>query len=93
MNGRMPPSHRQTTPARQDWGGLVLAILVLGWIGITSLGTHWIGWLVEQVMLVQSLLAFMGIQLIKHDFAERYSHAFVGLVIALTGISVMVLGI
>jgi nickel/cobalt exporter len=45
------------------------------------------------MMLVQSLLAFMGIQLIKHDFAERYSHAFAGLVIALTGIFVMALGI
>ncbi|MFC1709704.1 hypothetical protein ACFL2J_06595 [Candidatus Omnitrophota bacterium] len=45
------------------------------------------------MMLAQSLLAFMGVQLIKHDFAERYSHAFAGLVITLTGISVMVLGI
>jgi len=45
------------------------------------------------MMLVQSLLAFMGIQLIKHDIAERYAHAFAGLVIALTGVLVMVLGI
>ncbi|MFC1646127.1 hypothetical protein ACFL2Y_03010 [Candidatus Omnitrophota bacterium] len=45
------------------------------------------------MMLVQSLLAFMGIQLIKHNFAERYSHAFAGLAIALTGVFVMVLGI
>jgi len=45
------------------------------------------------MMLVQSLLAFMGVQLIKSNFAERYSHAFAGLVIALTGIFVMALGI
>jgi len=43
------------------------------------------------MMLSQSLLAFMGIQLIKNDLADRYSHAFAGLVIALTGIFVMVL--
>lgn len=45
------------------------------------------------MMLGQSLLAFRGIQLIKSDIAERYSHALAGLVIALTGIFVMVLGI
>jgi len=45
------------------------------------------------MMLGQSLLALMGIQLIKHDIAERYSHAFAGLVIALTGVFVMVLEI
>jgi hypothetical protein len=45
------------------------------------------------MMLIQSVLAFIGIQLIRHDFAERYSHAFAGLVIALTGLFVMVLGI
>lgn len=45
------------------------------------------------MMLTQSMLAFMGIQLIRHNFAERYSHAFAGLVIALTGVFVMVLGI
>lgn len=45
------------------------------------------------MMLLQSLLAFSGIQLIRNDTAEKYSHAFAGLVIALTGISVMLLGI
>ncbi len=45
------------------------------------------------MMLVQSLLAFAGIQLIKNEIIERYSHAFAGLVIALTGILVMALGI
>ncbi len=45
------------------------------------------------MMLTQSLLAFMGIQWIKNDITDRYSHAFAGLVIALTGAFVMVLGI
>lgn len=45
------------------------------------------------MMLSQSLLAFMGVQLIKNDIADRYSHAFAGLVIALTGIFVMVMGV
>ena len=45
------------------------------------------------MMLAQSLLAFMGIQLIKSNMLERYSHAFAGLVIALTGVFVMLVGI
>jgi hypothetical protein len=45
------------------------------------------------MMLAQSFLAFSGIQLIKNDIAERYSHAFAGLVIALTGAFVMFAGI
>ena len=45
------------------------------------------------MMLVQSFLAFKGIQWIKNDLAERYAHAFAGLVIALTGALVMLLGI
>jgi nickel/cobalt exporter len=45
------------------------------------------------MMLSQSLLAFMGVQLIKNDIADRYAHAFAGLVIALTGVFVMALGI
>jgi len=45
------------------------------------------------MMLAQSLLAFMGIQLIKTDAVERYSHAFAGLVIALTGAFVMIAGV
>lgn len=45
------------------------------------------------MMLAQSLLAYSGIQLIKHDIAEKYSHAFAGLVIVLTGCFVMLLGI
>ena len=45
------------------------------------------------MMLTQSLLAFLGIQLIKGDIAERYSHALAGLIIALTGVFVMALQI
>lgn len=45
------------------------------------------------MMLLQSLFAFMGLELIRSDFAERYSHALAGLVIALTGIFVMAMGI
>jgi hypothetical protein len=45
------------------------------------------------MMLGQSLLAFMGVQLIKGDIVERYSHAFAGLVIALTGAFVLAVGI
>ncbi len=45
------------------------------------------------MMMAQSLLAYYGIQLIKHDIAERYSHAFAGLVIVLTGAFVMILEI
>ncbi len=45
------------------------------------------------MMLTQSLLAYSGIQLIKHNMAEKYSHAFAGLVIVLTGVFVMFLGI
>lgn len=45
------------------------------------------------MMQVQSLLAYFGIQLIKHDIAERYSHALAGMIIVLTGAFVMLCGI
>jgi hypothetical protein len=45
------------------------------------------------MMLAQSLLAYKGIQLVRHDIAERYSHAFAGFVIFLTGSFVMLLGV
>jgi len=63
-----------------------------GWAGVISV-TLFFSAVTIVMMLAQSLLAFMGIQLIKSDVAERYSHAFAGLVIALTGIFVMALGI
>jgi nickel/cobalt exporter len=44
------------------------------------------------MMLAQTLLAYFGIQLIRHDIADRYSHAFAGIVIALTGVFIMVIG-
>ncbi len=45
------------------------------------------------MMLAQSILAFKGIQLLKGHVVEKYSHAFAGFVIALTGIFVLVVGI
>lgn len=60
-----------------------------GYIGVVSVSIIF-SLVTIAMMLAQSLLAFMGIQLIKNDIAERYSHAFAGLVIALTGIFVMV---
>ena len=45
------------------------------------------------MMVTQALLAYIGIQLIRHDLSERYSHAFAGLVIVLTGAFVMFIGI
>ncbi|MGC8896935.1 MAG: sulfite exporter TauE/SafE family protein [Bacteroidota bacterium] len=45
------------------------------------------------MMVAQSLLGFMGIQLIKRDIAERYSHALAGVVIAFTGIFILLIGV
>jgi len=61
------------------WAGIFMTSLVFSAVTIF-------------MMLAQSLLAFYGIQLIRHDIAERYSHAFAGLVIALTGVFIMVIG-
>ena len=63
-----------------------------GWVGVITVSIIF-SMVTIIMMLVQSLLAFMGIQLIKSDIAERYSHAFAGLVIALTGVFVMLAGI
>jgi ABC-type nickel/cobalt efflux system permease component RcnA len=62
-----------------------------GWIGIlmTSLVFSVV---TIFMMLTQTLLAYYGIQLIRHDIAGRYSHAFAGFVIALTGVFIMVIG-
>ena len=62
------------------WYGILLTSLVFSVITIF-------------MMLAQSLLAYFGIQLIRHDIAEKYSHAFAGLVIALTGGFIMFLGV
>ena len=61
------------------WAGILMTSLVFSVVTIF-------------MMLVQSLLAFYGFQLIRHDIAERYSHAFAGLVIALTGGFIMFIG-
>jgi len=45
------------------------------------------------MMLAQTFLAVLGVQWIKNDVAERYSHAMAGMVIALTGIFVLNMGI
>ena len=48
---------------------------------------------VNKMMVAQSLLAYVGIQLIRHDIAERYSHAFAGVVIVLTGAFILMTGV
>jgi hypothetical protein len=62
------------------WGAILVTSLVFSLVTIF-------------MMLAQSLLAYFGIQLIRHDIAERYSHAFAGLVIALTGGFIMLTGL
>ncbi|MEW6171150.1 MAG: hypothetical protein AB1472_06300 [Candidatus Omnitrophota bacterium] len=63
-----------------------------GWMGVLSVSLIF-SLITIMMMLVQTFLAFKGIQLIKNDILHRYSHAFAGLVIALTGILVLLLGI
>lgn len=47
--------------------------------------------LITLVMMVgQTLLGASGLQLVKHEIAERYSHAMAGVVIALTGVFLLV---
>ncbi|MBU1298285.1 MAG: hypothetical protein KKF20_00865 [Bacteroidetes bacterium] len=56
-----------------------------GWSGIATVSIMF--GLVTLIMMVgQSLLGYAGIQLIKHDFAEKFSHALAGGVIVLTGV-------
>lgn len=62
-----------------------------GWIGVILVATVF-SLVTIVMMLLQGFLSFMGIQLIKNEFAERYSHAFAGLVIALTGVFIMLAG-
>jgi len=63
-----------------------------GWAGVAAVSAIFSA-VTLAMMLVQSLLAYLGIQLIRGDFMERYSHAFAGLVIAFTGAFVMFAGI
>lgn len=61
-----------------------------GWAGIAL--TSLIFSVVTIIMMVaQTMLAYFGIQLIRHDIADKYSHAFAGIVIALTGVFIMVI--
>ena len=62
------------------WGAIAAASLAFSAVTIV-------------MMLAQSLLAFYGIHLIRHDIAERYSHAFAGFAIVLTGAFVMMMGV
>jgi cadmium resistance protein CadD (predicted permease) len=62
------------------WPGIAVTSLTFSIVTIT-------------MMVAQSILASIGVQLIRHDIAERYSHAFAGFVIVLTGAFVMMLGI
>ena len=61
------------------WGGIFMTSLVFSLMTLS-------------MMLVQTLLASFGIHLIRHDISERYSHAFAGLVITLTGVFIMFTG-
>lgn len=63
-----------------------------GYLGIISVSIIF-SLVTIAMMMMQSLLAFKGIALIKNDVLERYAHAFAGLVIVLTGIFVILVGI
>jgi subtilisin family serine protease len=44
----------ETQPGKQtDWIGLVLVVLLYGWIHLISLTTHWVVWTVEQFTLIE----------------------------------------
>ncbi len=45
------------------------------------------------MMIAQALLGYLGIQLIKLETLERYSHTIAGVVIALTGVFILITGI
>lgn len=64
---------------------LMFLATAYGWSGIATVSI--VFGVVTLIMMVgQSLLGSVGIQLIKHNFAEKYSHALAGGVIALTGV-------
>ena len=62
------------------WSGIFMTSLIFSIVTIL-------------MMLAQTLMAHYGIHLIRHDIADRYSHAFAGFVIILTGGFIMVLGL
>lgn len=63
-----------------------------GWAGILTVSLIF-SIITIAMMVAQSLLAYVGIHLIRHDIAERYSHAFAGLVIVVTGVFIMLTGV
>ena len=45
----------QPVPQRgkeQDWAGLIVAVLLYGWLHLTSLAIHWVVWAIEQDVLI-----------------------------------------
>lgn len=62
-----------------------------GWAGILTVSAVFSAVTIS-MMVGQSLLAYAGIQLVRHDLAERYSHAFAGFVIVMTGAFIMLTG-
>lgn len=64
---------------------LMFLATAYGWWGIATVSTVF-GVVTLIMMISQSLLGYAGIQLIKHDLAEKYSHSMAGGVIALTGV-------
>jgi hypothetical protein len=62
-----------------------------GWSGI-ALTSATFSVITIIMMIGQTVLARYGIQMIRHDIADRYSHAMAGLVIALTGGLLIFLG-
>lgn len=66
--------------AKYGWAGIFWVSLIFSLITIA-------------MMIGQTLLAFAGVRLMKLGTLDRYSHAIAGIVIALTGVMVLLLGI
>lgn len=64
---------------------LMFLATAYGWSGILTVSIVF-SIITLLMMILQSLLGYMGIQLIKLNFAEKYTHTLAGSVIALTGI-------
>ncbi len=64
---------------------LMFLATAYGWVGIATVAGLFAA--ITLVMMVgQSLLAYAGFQLIKHSFAQKFSHSMAGAAIALTGL-------
>ncbi|CUS97515.1 hypothetical protein [Candidatus Chrysopegis kryptomonas] len=59
---------------------------IIGVIVVFSIMT-WI------MMIAQAVIGYLGIQLVKFETLERYSHTIAGVVIALTGVFILVSGV